>query len=302
MAGIDVRRLDQAFEYTKTTSKYGGLLVARHGWLVYEKYFGRANREVTPNMASCGKTFTSISCGIMLKEKRDEIPEGLETKVFTEKYLPEAFPLSDPRKAEIKLGHLLAMTSGMAEGNMFPGIVRGENVKLDPPPPRDPSLGQDEAALRVRMWTDPGGGYFYSSQGSHVASIVLRHRVGVELQAYIDEKLVKPMGFGGWGYGMIGPGRAGPSLRIRRGEAALPCAPPTRCVLVTFCCARAAGASSSWCLPSTWISVLSPRPTTCTRRSACNSKSTRTGMFSARHATPSSSPERADSAFTLYRH
>ena len=42
----------------------------------------------------------------MLKEKHDQIPDGLETKVFTEKYLPEAFPLSDPRKAEIKLGHL----------------------------------------------------------------------------------------------------------------------------------------------------------------------------------------------------
>ena len=212
VAGIDVRRLDQAFEYTETTSKYGGLLVARHGWLVYERYFGRASREVTPNMASCGKAFTSISCGIMLKEKRDEIPEGLETKVFSEKYMPEAFPLSDPRKADIKLGHLLAMTSGMAEGAMFLGIVRGENVKLVPPPPRDPSLGQDEVALRVRIWTNPGGGYFYSSQGSRVASIVLRHQVGMELQAYIDEKLAKPMGFGGWGYGMIGPGPGGTKL------------------------------------------------------------------------------------------
>jgi len=202
VAGIDVRRLDQAFEYTKTTSKYGGLLVARLGWLIYEKYFGRANREVTPNMASCGKAFMSISCGIMLQEKRDQIPEGLETKVFSEKYLPEAFPLSDPRKAEIKLGHLLAMTSGMAESDRTPGIVHGENVKMDPVPPHDSSLDQDEGALRVRMWTDPGGGYFYSSQGSHVASIILRHLVGRELQVYIDEKLAKPMGFGGWGYSM----------------------------------------------------------------------------------------------------
>jgi CubicO group peptidase (beta-lactamase class C family) len=206
ITGIDVRRLDQALEYTKTTSRHGGLLVARHGWLVFEKYFGRANREVTPNMASCGKAFMSLACGIVLNELKDRIPEGLETRVFNAEYLPEALPLDDPRKAGIKLGHLLAMTSGMAESAGNPGIVRGENVKLDAPPPRDTSLGQDEAALRVRMWTNPGGGYFYSSQGSHVCSIVLRHLAGMELQECIDVKLAKPMGFGGWGYGMTQAG------------------------------------------------------------------------------------------------
>src|SRR5580700_7750783 len=129
VAGIDVSRLDEAFEYTQTTSKYGGLLVARHGWLVYEKYFGRATREVTPNLWSIGKAFTSVGCGIMIQEERGKIPDGLETTVFSQKYLPEAFPLSDPRKAGIKLGHLLAMTSGMAEAGTTLGIVRGQNVK-----------------------------------------------------------------------------------------------------------------------------------------------------------------------------
>jgi CubicO group peptidase (beta-lactamase class C family) len=205
VAGIDLSRLDDAFEYTQTTSKFGGLLVARHGWLVYEKYFGRATREVTPNLWSIGKAFTSVSCGIMLQEERDKIPDGLDTTVFTEKYLPEAFPLSDPRKAGIKLGHLLAMTSGMAEGGANLGIVRGQNVKLDPAPPLDYSRGEDEAALGVRMWTDPGGGYFYSSQGAHVASIVARHLTGMELQAFIGEKLAAPMGFGGWGYETVWP-------------------------------------------------------------------------------------------------
>ena len=212
VAGMDAGRLDEAFAYTQTTSKYGGLLVARHGWLVFEKYFGRATREVTPNLWSIGKAFMSAACGIMLHEERDKIPDGLETTVFSEKYLPEAFPLDDPRKAEIKLGHLLAMTSGMAEAGQNQGIVRGENVKLDPAPPLDFPRGQDETALSVRMWTDPGGGYFYSSQGSHVASIVLRHLTGMELQSYIGEKLAAPMGFGGWGYETVWPVLGGVTL------------------------------------------------------------------------------------------
>ena len=40
-----------------------------------------------------------------MKEQPALLPEGLHEKVFTPKYLPEAFPLSDARKAGIQLGH-----------------------------------------------------------------------------------------------------------------------------------------------------------------------------------------------------
>jgi CubicO group peptidase (beta-lactamase class C family) len=202
MAGMDLARLDQAFEFEKETSQDGGLVVVRHGYLVYEKYFGQGNREAHPDMASIGKAFTSISCGIMLQEMRDKIPEGLETKVFTERYLPEAFPLSDPSKADIKLGQLLTMTSGMHGDGGNPGIVRGENLRLDPVPRPAAPEDQDTSALRTPMWTKPGGGYAYASGSPHVASIVLRHLTGMEMQQYISEKLAQPMGFGSWGYAL----------------------------------------------------------------------------------------------------
>ena len=109
-------RLDQAFEYAQRTSRHGGLLVVRHGWLAYERYYGKGNRDANPAMASVGKAYTSIACGMALHEKRDRIPLGLDQKVFTKELLPQAFPLSDPMKAEIKLGHLLTMSSGMQEG------------------------------------------------------------------------------------------------------------------------------------------------------------------------------------------
>jgi CubicO group peptidase (beta-lactamase class C family) len=52
------------------------------------------------------------------------------------------------------------------------------------------------------MWCGPGEGYSYTSQSPHVASIVLRHLVGMEMQQYIDERLAKPMGWGQWGYAL----------------------------------------------------------------------------------------------------
>jgi CubicO group peptidase (beta-lactamase class C family) len=200
LAGMDLDALHAAFDYVKTTSRFGGLLVARHGYLVYENYFGRASREVTPNMFSCGKMFTSLCLGMVLHGDPSAIPDGLAQKVFTQKYLPEAFPLSDPRKADIELGHLLTMTSGMADGSGSTGIVHGEDIKLENLPHIDPNLSQDASALRTPMWTNPGDGYCYSTQGVHVASIVLRHLVGMELEDYIGQTIATPLQFGGWGY------------------------------------------------------------------------------------------------------
>ena len=214
VAGMDLTKLDYAFDYASRSSQHGGLLVVRHGFLVYEKYYGKGNREATPAMASVGKAYTSIACGIMLSEKRDLIPDGLETRVFTEKYLPEAFPLSDPRKADIKLGHLLTMASGMHGEGGNPGFVNFEpSVKLEPIPRPAQRMEQDQSALQTPMWTNPGGGYSYTSQSPHVASIVLRHLVGMEMQQYIDEKLARPMGWGAWGYA------------LHRGENILPHTP-----------------------------------------------------------------------------
>ena len=212
VAGMDVQKLDEAFRYAEQTSQHGGLLVARHGYLIYEKYFGRGNREANPDMASCGKAFTSISCGILLKEKHGRIPEGLDQKVFTKEYLPEAFPLDDPMKAEIKLGQLLTMAAGLHGDGANPGYVNGEKVTL-PAVALDKSLDIDMAALRIPMWTKPGGGYSYASGSPHIASIVLRHLAGMEMQQYIDEKLAKPMHFGRWTYA------------LHRGDVTLPHTP-----------------------------------------------------------------------------
>ena len=171
-AGLDVAWLERAFTVCERSTQNGGLLVVRHGYLVFEKYFGRAHRNANPDMASTGKAFTSIACGIMLHEFRDKIPDGLETKVFTEQFLPEAFPLDDPRKADIKLGQLLCMTAGYwGEGQSPSGIVLGKATPLQPKPGQN-IHDLDISSLRVPLWTDPGAGYSYSSPEPHIASIV----------------------------------------------------------------------------------------------------------------------------------
>ncbi len=198
-AGLDLRRLEQAYQFTERCSQNGGLLVVRHGYLAFERYYGRAQRNVNPDMASTGKAYTSIACGILLAEHAKELPDGLSQKVFTEKYLPEAFPLDDPRKAEITLGQLLCMSAGYHGEGTSPGVVMGKVIPLTPVPGQD-IRNLDQSSLRTVLWTNAGAGYSYSSPAPHIASMVLRRLAGMDLKDYLDEKLAKPMGWGLWGY------------------------------------------------------------------------------------------------------
>ena len=213
VTGIDKVKLDQVFDFIRSTTNNGGLLVIRHGWLVYEKYFGKGQREATPNLASCGKAFTSISVGILMSERPDLFPDGLEQKVYTTTLMPpEAFPLPDPRMADIKLGQLLTHTSGIRGNN--PVYVFGKTSTIDPVGPDgwfsdvdDYSLGLKDGKMgnipfsTKKLWCEPGGGFSYATAAMHNASIMLRHVTGIELQDYIESHLARPLGWSRWGYG-----------------------------------------------------------------------------------------------------
>lgn len=203
--GIDIKKLDEAFDYVQQTSQHGGLLVVRNGYLVYEKYFGRGNREALPELASCGKAFTSLAVGIMLRDKANLIPNGLDEKVFSPKYLPaEYFPLDDPRKATITLGQLLSMSAGIRGTN--PVYVRGvkqtwENPTID----NGPWSTTDDFAMRQTLWCAPGDCYSYATSSSHIPAMIVRRLTGVEMEDYMRSKLTGPLGFGEWGYAMYRP-------------------------------------------------------------------------------------------------
>lgn len=211
--GLDQAKLDEAFDFVRTTTKNGGLIVVRHGYLVYENYFGKGQREATPNLGSCGKSFTGIAVGILMSEYPELFPDGLDQKIFKAGYFPpEAFPLSDPRKADIKLGQLLSFSAGIRGNN--PVYVNGEPSEIKPMGPDGWYAVTDEYALGLEdgeingttfstktLWCDPGEGYSYATASIHDASVMLRHVTGMELEEYMSKHLAGPLGWGRWGYG-----------------------------------------------------------------------------------------------------
>ncbi len=231
LAGIDKQKLDEAFEFVRTTTRNGGLLVVRNGWLVYENYFGKGQREAAPNLASCGKSFTSISVGILMSEHPELFPDGLDQKIFTPVYLPDmAFPLSDPKMAEIKLGQLLSFSAGIRGNN--PVYVNGRESAIDPVGPDgwysmvdSNALGRKEGFMGKipfsvkSLWCEPGGGYSYASSSIHIGAIMLKHITGLTLKNYVASHLAEPLGWGRWGFGYKNtpaaenPGGGGIALR-----------------------------------------------------------------------------------------
>jgi CubicO group peptidase (beta-lactamase class C family) len=213
IVGLEVSKLDEAFGLAKASTKNGGLLVIRNGWLVYERYFGLGHREATPNLASCGKSFTSIAVGILMAERPDLFPDGLDQKIYMSAYLPsQAFPLSDPAKAEIKLGQLLAFTAGIRGNN--PCFVQGKETIIDPAGPdgssaliddvavgRKATISQGRPTSAETLWCQPGKGYSYATSSAHLASMIVRHVSGMELEGYVRSRLAEPIGWGRFTYG-----------------------------------------------------------------------------------------------------
>jgi CubicO group peptidase (beta-lactamase class C family) len=241
IAGIDAAKLDQAFDFIrsntaeledayKTSHPNGGLLVVRHGWLVYEKYFGKEQHDAAPT--SCWKQMASVAVGILMSERPDLFPDGLDQKVYTPALMPpEAFPLPDPRMADIKLGQLLTFTSGIRGNN--PVYVNGKASKIDPVGPDGWYAQVEDYALGLKdgtdgatpfstktLWCEPGGGYSYASAATHNACAMLRHVTGMELQDYLESHVAKPLGWERWGFGYKSNPRithAGPGSIALRG-------------------------------------------------------------------------------------
>src|SRR5579863_6427282 len=123
LAGMDPEKLTLVGR--QNTALYAGpwvLLVVRHGYIAGEWMGVPAMPQTTFDVWSCTKSATGIAYGLLIDDSRNKKLPGtpridLESPAYD--FIPEARPLSDPRKEKIRMKHLLSMTSGI------PGENRG---------------------------------------------------------------------------------------------------------------------------------------------------------------------------------
>ena len=102
--------------------------------------------------------------------------------MLTEDWLPEALPLSDPRKADITLRHLLTMTSG---------------IGWEEPPafaPFEWALGKIEGSPWRTLKGNPGTVFHYSNAGIAHLVLLFNRAAGKDLYPFLKERVFDPAG------------------------------------------------------------------------------------------------------------
>ena len=211
VGGFDPVALELACERNAQFDAVSHVVVVRRGRLVVEWFENHAATSTRFDIWSCTKSLTSTVFGIWLA--RPDCPVTLDTPAY--ELIPEGHPLTDPRKAQITLRHLLTMSSGI------PGHRSGIEAI-----PTLTGVGTFEAALghapcRARRWSsdrwasdlvfDPGEGWEYSDPAMAHLSLAFANTAGVELADFAEEHLLGPIGIErlSWdahgGGGLIGP-------------------------------------------------------------------------------------------------
>lgn len=174
---------DRAFdEFLRGTGTLG-FVVLDDDLLVYERYFGGADRQTRQTSFSVAKSFVSALIGIAI----DEGLIGSVTDPVTE-YLPELSE-RDPRFERITLRDLLTMSSGIRYEEQSLPLPWGDDV--------DTYYGTDLRDLGLsatQIVRPPGQEWLYNNYNPLLLGLVLERATGTSVSDYMATKLWQPLG------------------------------------------------------------------------------------------------------------
>ena len=214
LAAMDPRKLDLVGR--ENTVLYGGpwaLLVVRHGYIAGEWMGVPAMPQTTFDVWSCTKSATGIAYGLLLDDSRNHrLPNDAQINLDSHaySYIPEGHPLTDPAKEEIRLRHLLSMTSGIpGEDHGIEGIaVRPGGGEYEFALGREADRFGDSVG---RLYAPPGDAWDYSDAAFAHLSLIFFHVAGQEIGDFMKTRVFQPIGIenSGWdlqgGGGNLGP-------------------------------------------------------------------------------------------------
>ena len=172
---------------TKVPDRYPqvrSLLVVRHGYLVYERYWHGLDAADGHNSHSVTKSVISALVGIALADHKVKSLDQTVGELLAA-HLP---PNADPRLGRVTVAQLLTMTSGLAS-DAKPGgrdQLRWSRMLA--------SRDWVRHILGRRLVNKPGSSFAYSSAGSHLLSAIVADATGVSTLAYARAKLFGPLG------------------------------------------------------------------------------------------------------------
>lgn len=153
------------------------LLVVRHGYLIYERYYQHHDPADTYNVKSITKSVTSSLIGIALeRNKIRDLDQTLSD--FLPGYLDD---VADPRVGAITLRQLLMMNSGFAwtENDIAQWFTSGDWIRF---------------TLNRPLAYSPGEHFNYDTPASHLLSAILTQATGMPEADFAQRYLFNPLG------------------------------------------------------------------------------------------------------------
>jgi CubicO group peptidase (beta-lactamase class C family) len=180
-------------------------LVIKNGWIVGEYYNRSEAKTAVYYLASNGKTFAMMLLGRLILDY-PALSIDLNSHLYDPRWLPEGFPLTDPRKADITFDQLLRHVSGIVPEVQAPiatgAAPGGTNWDFAPF-----TIGMDtDYAVSAPLYFNPGDpstytkGSPYSSVGFNHLSLVFRNVTGLEPSLYLRQAMLDPIGVGQMAY------------------------------------------------------------------------------------------------------
>jgi len=162
-----------------------GLLIARGGTILVERYqYGRNDRQRFTSF-SMAKTVTAMLVGIAIAEGRIRSVDDPAAA-----YVPA---LADTEYGRTSIRHLLEMSSGVRFIENYSG--RDDVARLFVETVLQAGAGGAEAVKPYNERLRRGGAMFsYASAETQVLGLVLRGAVGRPVTEYLEEKIWQPMG------------------------------------------------------------------------------------------------------------
>ena len=181
---IDVEQLAQAFENASQIEDLQGLVVARNGEIVAEKYFNSAGPDPDPNLhvMSVTKSITATLVGIAIERG---FIESVDQEVS--EFLPDESEIFNPALGQVSIRNLLTMTCGhewheIGSPSEFMDFVNAPN--------------QVEYVFQKPIINTPGTVFNYSDGGAHLVSVILTKATGMSTSEFANTYLFEPMGIG----------------------------------------------------------------------------------------------------------
>ncbi len=175
VAGVDFQSLEQAWKYCRGFDGMDSLLVIRRGWIVGEW------RTFDESLAtsSCTKSLTALAMA-----KLFDMSDGglINVKIgedeFAHRYLPEQWGRDDPGRKQIRLRHLLTMSSGLKP---FDGPYHADYLKVVNSRPVE---------------SPPGKSWAYSSSEVDLLSLIVERVAGKKLSQFFMDEIAVRVGVG----------------------------------------------------------------------------------------------------------